>query len=159
RARRALSRRVSALGVAGRGQRDARVAAGVTPMRVPCIFFVLAACGGQSLDMGFDDGRAANPDQPADLGAVRYRCDAAAGADEPYPTASAARAPLAGRWFLCEASVPDVLGAIEFTADGQWFALVANEAGVYARDASRSGTFSTGKIITCCYPDTWYIHL
>src|SRR5215471_18802452 len=99
-------------------------------MRVRYIFCgVLFACGGQTLDMGFADDGSVNPQDPVDMSAVRYRCGAPAGTDEPYTTDAAARAVIAGRWFLCETSGdpdPPVPQAIEFTAEGSWFTLVAD---------------------------------
>jgi hypothetical protein len=124
----------------------------------------LLACGGKSLDVGYDDAKTATfvPSQPVDLGAVRGRCDAPVGPDEPYVTDAAARATLSGRWFLCESSaaaVGPVPDAIEFTADGAWFALVHDVSDVYTRDPTRAGTYHTLKEITCCYPDSWVVEL
>ena len=116
------------------------------------------ACGGQSLDVGYDDARVSNvnPAAPVDLGAVARRCAATPSAPEPE-TGLAARALLDGRWFLCEASDPTAPAAIELLPSGQFFALVPDGANVFSRDASRQGTFSWGKDLSCCYPDTFVL--
>jgi hypothetical protein len=124
---------------------------------------LMAACGGQSLDMGYDDARtdAFDPSQPVDAAAIHARCGVD-GADVPYSTDAAARAILAGRWFVCETNGEagmNVPQAIEFTADGSWFALVGNADGVYARDPNHAGTYKTAKVLSCCYPDTWDVTL
>jgi hypothetical protein len=130
-------------------------------VRLLALGLLLVACGGKSLDTGYDDARFDHfdPAMPVDMAAVGYRCAAEGGVDVPYTTDAAARAILAGRWFLCEKSGGvDVPAAIEFTAEGATFLLVANEAGAYTRDA-HPGTYTTAKSISCCYPDTWVIEL
>jgi hypothetical protein len=127
----------------------------------PLFVLLLAACGGKALDMGYDDARvdSFDPAQPVDFDAVRARC-AAAGTDVPYTTDAAARAILAGRWFLCETSGDAgmiVPAAIEFTKDGAWYTLGAGADGVYARQ--QPGTYHTGKVLSCCFPDTWDVKL
>src|SRR5215467_10506592 len=103
-------------------------------MRPSLLFssLLLVACGGKSIDTGYDDTRvdAFNPAAPVDMVAIGYRC-AAVGTVEPYVTDAAQRAFLAGRWFLCETADGagmEVPPAIEFTADGNWFALSADSA-------------------------------
>lgn len=137
----------------------------MTTKNLPAVAFAAfvasaVGCGGQSLDVGYDDARVsnANPAAPVDLAAVKRRCDAAPSAPEPE-TGLEARRLLDGRWFLCEATDTTAPSAIEFTADGQWFALGADAAQVFSRDPSRKGTFTWGKDISCCYPDTFVLTL
>lgn len=143
---------------------------GVRPFRALPIAAAIAlagggastGCGGQTLDYGYDDAtvKNANPAAPVDLRAVKNRCAAAGAIDQPYTTDAASRALLAGRWFLCESSGDagwDVPAAIELTADGAWFLLTPNDAGVFARDSARAGTFETASVLSCCYPQTWVV--
>jgi hypothetical protein len=115
-----------------------------------------ASCGGKSLDIGYDDDaiRRFSPDAPVDMSAVRARC-AAAGTDAPFTFDVAPSEQLAGRWFLCEAQGGVGLpAAFELTADGKWYALDATDSGVYVRDATHQGEYSTIKYLSCCYPDS-----
>jgi hypothetical protein len=133
-------------------------------VRLLALGLLLVACGGKSLDTGYDDARfdSFDPAMPVDMAAVRYRCAAGGGVDIPYTTDAAARAILAGRWFLCEKDSSEesqyIPAAMEFTVEGATFLLVPNDAGVYARDP-RPGTYTTAKVLSCCYPDTWVIKL
>ena len=116
---------------------------------------LVPGCGGKDLDVGYDDTAIANlnPAAPVDMNALRTRC-AAPGTDAPFDFATPATTVLAGRWFLCGSASPDVPTAIELTADKGWFALVANDSGVFTRDPSHSGAYATSKDLSCCYPDT-----
>jgi hypothetical protein len=127
------------------------------------LLLICGACGGQAIDVGFDDAQVSHfdPSAPVDMSAVRARCAAPGTTDEPYTTDDASRALLAGRWFLCESG--DDAGmtlpqAFEFTADGVWFALTPNDAGVWSRGRAGDGRYGTGKVTDCCYPDTWMIY-
>jgi hypothetical protein len=127
------------------------------------VLFFSSACGGQALDVGYDDYQVDNPDLSAavDVSAVRARC-AAAGTAEPYTADAASRALLAGRWFLCDSSGDagmDLPPAFQFDSLGNWSALVPDGSGLYLADPAHRGTFHTGKVISCCYPDTWLLTL
>ena len=118
----------------------------------------LLACGGKDLDVGYDDTAIANvnPAAPVDMNAVHARCGAP-GTDAPFDFSVPAVTVLTGRWFLCEGTDPAALAAIELTAEKKWFALVANDSGVYVRDSSHAGVYATAKTLSCCYPDTLVI--
>jgi hypothetical protein len=104
-------------------------------MRLCIVVLVLAtvvACGGETLHLGYDDARLAdpNPTEAVDLGAARSRCDARATVEEPAPSSpavevAAARGLLVGRWLLCAAIVAPkgVPTAIEFAAGGDAYVL------------------------------------
>lgn len=105
-----------------------------------CIVVLFAfGCGGETLAVGYDDGRLPrDPAEPVDLVVAGKRCAAPPTAIEPSRDLSpneviaAGKQLLRGRWFRCPETTDRYPPAIEIAADGA-FALV-NRDGVFARD-------------------------
>ncbi len=119
------------------------VASGVSARRLVALTGVLlAGCGGETLQVGNDDGRVRDPAEPVDITAAYVRCEAPPGVAElsgsPQRQLDTTNTLLVGRWLACPSarSSPDVPTAIEF-AEGGAFRLRSGGDGVYARDGAK----------------------
>jgi hypothetical protein len=122
------------------------------------LFFAATACGGQSIDAGYQDE---NPTRPLDRRSIDAKCGGAPGPTKEVTSFDELYATLEGTWFRCGTSetAPD---AIELGRDGAWFALRNDGTGRFVRGSSSSDQgvlLDVAKNLSARYPTTYSIKL